>query len=1352
MTAHDTQQHTYRGAIGALLVAMILTLAAVSFGLATTPAQPIAPSAPAAAPAVLSTDPYLEYAPNTALVKLKPGVALTGRAAGAGGGAAVATNAQSLDGLLQAFGATTAEPVFGDMGGTAARAGRPSRAGLERIYRVQWTAPVPVEHAVAALAADPSVEYAEPDYVARAARTPNDPEYATQWALPKINAPAAWDVTTGAPTVIIALVDSGVDTAHPDFAGRLWENDDPVNGADDDLNGKVDDANGWNVFANSNDLTDPNGHGSEVGGVAGAASDNGAGVAGMCWNCRLMFVNAMQANNVANYSDVAAAVQYAASNGAQVINLSLGGYADSAVLRDAVREAAITALIVGGAGNDDSGNPFYPAAYPEVLAVAGTDLNDQKAVFSNYGAWVDVSAPGKEIRTTTVGGYATSNGTSLAAPFVSGLAGLIKSQHPTWTPEQVRWQILNTAVNIDGVNPTRAGQMGRGRIDAGAALATDPQARAAVEGYAIDGQANARPAPGQTFQLVLNLRNLWLLADDLQGTLTSSDPYVASIGDASGAFGDIAPGQVGSNSGDPFGVTVAAGAPYNQQLQFTLNLSGAGGYSLAVPFTVQVRSGVETLGNTIYNQDTTWTSDKTYILNGSVIVNTDVTLTIQPGTLIKGNPGKFLRVDGTLIARGTAELPILFTTNSITNATWSGLRFTESAVDATYDAEGNYVAGSVLQHVELGYADVAANLSTRAPYIADSAFRSNGTSIQIGNSNNGGSPHIERNTFTGSGSAILLYGGQPLIHQNSFVGVTNAIGNNNTGGSSGSPRILENVFRNGSGTSIQIGGSPTIVGNVIQGNSGTAISISCCYSSPVIRDNVIVGNGGGISTGGLQLVDIEHNLVANNGTVCDIHMCNGGAAAVALDVQSSGIGQQYPALAYNPDQDEYLLTWSDTANAMYSIKAQRLATDGQRLGNEIRLGSGARSAIAYNTANHEYLAIWSDMMTEAGAMQRLTRDGAPIGAAIGITMYMSSNVRAIYQPVDNSYLVAWEKYSCEAGCYRRILARHVAADGTWLSDALTIGADVDQSDKSLGEIAYDPINQRALIAFRSTYQRNRVFGGWVVGNSPLLTTVLLDPVWACRTLGAFGTIPKVFAVWEVFGGDAESVPIKGQLANADGTVSVSSTLIFSTSGQAYSPRVAYGSTPSEFFAVWAYNPTPQYASRLTQLYGLRLNSTGASAGAPILVSVPITGGVQDINMGLPAIVYNSQRNEYLIAWADRRTGVNSLWAQRISADGQLLDNAWTPADETNPANNFRISQSRGSATTQSSTTRATASSWAGNRWLGQRRQQQPLWQRDLRSLPGRRAGGHAELHRRCHQQLLEYRRQPNFQSHPRLHL
>ncbi len=147
---------------------------------------------------------------------------------------------------------------------------------------------------------------------------------------------------------------------------------------------------------------------------------------------------------------------------------------------------------------------------------------------------MDVSAPGAAIRTPTLGAnaYVSGEGTSLSTAFVSGLAGLLKSRNPGWTPEQVRWQIVNTAAPIDAANPTYAGQLGKGRINVQAALATTPQPRLELTGYAIDGVASVRPAPGQSFQLVATLRNTWLPATNLNATLTSSDPSVQITDDA----------------------------------------------------------------------------------------------------------------------------------------------------------------------------------------------------------------------------------------------------------------------------------------------------------------------------------------------------------------------------------------------------------------------------------------------------------------------------------------------------------------------------------------------------------------------------------------------------------------------------------------------------------------------------------------------------------------------------------------------------------------------------------------------------------------------------------------------------
>jgi subtilisin family serine protease len=221
------------------------------------------------------------------------------------------------------------------------------------------------EWAAEALRVNPLVAFAEPDYQARTITTPTDPLYADAWALAKIGAPAAWDVTTGSGNVVIAVIDSGADATHSDLSGQLWTNPGEIanNGIDDDNNGHVDDINGWNFLGNNADLSDTTGHGTQVAGVLAAAANNSTGGAGLCWGCKLMIVKVTQSGGIANYSDIAAGVLYAAQKGAKVINLSLGGTSDSATLRAAIAVAAQTAVLVGGAGNSNSSALFYPAAY-----------------------------------------------------------------------------------------------------------------------------------------------------------------------------------------------------------------------------------------------------------------------------------------------------------------------------------------------------------------------------------------------------------------------------------------------------------------------------------------------------------------------------------------------------------------------------------------------------------------------------------------------------------------------------------------------------------------------------------------------------------------------------------------------------------------------------------------------------------------------------------------------------------------------------------------------------------------------------------------------------------------------------
>ena len=309
-------------------------------------------------------------------------------------------------------------------------------------------------------------------------RSPNDPDYSQQWALSKINAPAAWNVTTGTVAITIAIVDTGIDLGHPDLATKIWTNpgEIPANGLDDDDNGKVDDVHGWHFFSPGEDafIQDDHGHGTHVAGIAAATTDNGIGVAGVAWGARVMSVKVLDSGGIGSYSSIAAGIVYAADEGAKIINLSLGGAPSSPTLCQAATYAtAAGALVVAATGN--TGGPvLYPAACDHVLAVAATDRADQRADFSNLGPQVDLAAPGVDIYSTwyqsglQASGYFTKSGTSMATPQVAGVAALVWSRWPTWTPDQVAQRLLDTALDLG--EPGWDVYSGWGRLDAANAV------------------------------------------------------------------------------------------------------------------------------------------------------------------------------------------------------------------------------------------------------------------------------------------------------------------------------------------------------------------------------------------------------------------------------------------------------------------------------------------------------------------------------------------------------------------------------------------------------------------------------------------------------------------------------------------------------------------------------------------------------------------------------------------------------------------------------------------------------------------------------------------------------------------
>lgn len=279
------------------------------------------------------------------------------------------------------------------------------------------------------------VEYAEPDFVAEAMDVPNDPLYVNQWALPKIKADYAWNTSHGSENAVIAVVDTGVDGTHPDILGKV------VSAFDCTVSSPC----------APSDPVDENGHGTHVAGIAGAATNNSIGIAGASYNSKLLSVKVLDKNGSGYYSWVSNGIIQAADSGAKVINLSLGGSSASTTLKNAVNYAWNKgSVVVAAAGNSGKKSRLYPAYYPNAIAVAATDQNDKKASFSNYGLWVDVAAPGVSILSTYKGDYSYLSGTSMAAPFVAGLAGLVAGYHPDWQASQIRGKIEQSADKISG--------------------------------------------------------------------------------------------------------------------------------------------------------------------------------------------------------------------------------------------------------------------------------------------------------------------------------------------------------------------------------------------------------------------------------------------------------------------------------------------------------------------------------------------------------------------------------------------------------------------------------------------------------------------------------------------------------------------------------------------------------------------------------------------------------------------------------------------------------------------------------------------------------------------------------------
>lgn len=506
------------------------------------------------------------------------------------------TGLADFDRIAARFGVQEIAQAFPAIEAAAARREISDEAqALRRVFDVRYSGPYDpavvaeqLEQAFEVLRAEPRVVYGLAwDGGRRHAHRvePNDPRFRIQTHFDNLRMTAAWDVARGeAGDVVIAIVDGGTDWNHPDLKANAWENpgEIPGNGVDDDGNGYVDDFIGWNFANGSADPTGlPNtpknaGHGTWVAGAAAAVTNNALGIAGTGWNAKYMALNASctQGDRLCHTLD---GVVYAAMNGADLITASWGSSTTSTFLGMAVEMAlAEGALVVAASGNDGAdidAEPYYPASYGATLSVGGTRKNSDRNVF-NYGRSVSVFAPALQIDATDPGGgYAQQSGTSMAVPLVAGIAALVKTANPHFSPQQVREQVRLTSDSIDDVNPQEfSGLLGRGRVNAHRAVTERaPPGIRLTEWKWVDNDANFDLRSSETAVVTATFTNYGGIAAALTVGLESASPYL-DFGRASEVVGTLADGASHTAT---FEFTLASNTPDNYQaLVYTTVTSG----------------------------------------------------------------------------------------------------------------------------------------------------------------------------------------------------------------------------------------------------------------------------------------------------------------------------------------------------------------------------------------------------------------------------------------------------------------------------------------------------------------------------------------------------------------------------------------------------------------------------------------------------------------------------------------------------------------------------------------------------------------------------------------------------------
>lgn len=641
----------------------------------------------------------MNFVPNEVLLKFKDEITV------ANGSRVKAAEVNTVDQVLQNYGVTSLEKLFPEVQKPQRMRVMKTPQGnelkiprIDNIYRViipqdeQNKLPVNILQIIDELKALPEIEYAEPNYIYSidqlqpvgpeltaqevekmqsnrqktngSAVVPNDPFYPQQWYIPAVKADMVWEQTTGDTTQVIAILDTGVDWTHPDLKNKIWRNwgEIPDNGIDDDGNGLVDDYMGWDYINNDNNPMDDNSHGTHVAGIAAAETNNGIGIAGVNWHAKIMPIKVFQSSGRGDAGTITQGIIYAAQKGATVINMSFGSYARSLAMEDALANAYATTLLVAAAGNNGGDiescppvtGPHFPAALSYVLGVQSPE-----ALFSNkdcngptYSEFPDLfnyemKAPGTNIISTIPNGnYRIYQGTSMAAPLVSGALSLYRKliSYDDETIELMWVKLIQATEQY---------------LDIKKALTLIPKPEIRLIEYhmidSIEGDNDGKVDAGERISFWFKIRNTggnidstWLklrlyeFEDKTNVEFIKPQAYIGSMS----SYATL------TSEKDPIIIKISPNTAHDRHIVFDLLMWHKESEDTTIQtFFLKVENGTHLDG--ILTSDFTLTPDKYWIMNKSLRISTGVTLKILPGTKLEVNTSVDNR--GFIYARGNKD-------------------------------------------------------------------------------------------------------------------------------------------------------------------------------------------------------------------------------------------------------------------------------------------------------------------------------------------------------------------------------------------------------------------------------------------------------------------------------------------------------------------------------------------------------------------------------------------------------------------------------------------------------------------------------------------------------------------------